>query len=44
MIVWNGRRPAAIRLGWPSCSVKPAPRLCSAMPVSPTATPEPKPS
>ena len=36
MIVWNGRRPGAIRLGWPSSSVKPAPRLCSAIPVSPT--------
>ena len=44
MIVWNGRRAGAMRLGWPSSSVKPAPRLCRAIPVSPTSTPAPKPS
>ena len=35
MMVWNGRLRGAYSLGWPRSSVKPAPRLCSAMPVRP---------
>ena len=42
-MVWNGRLPGASAFGCPGSSRKPAPRLCSTMPVSPQPTPEPKP-
>ncbi|MNR33087.1 hypothetical protein D3C85_1507300 [compost metagenome] len=43
MMVWNGRLPGATWFGWPASRLKPQPRLCSAMPVPGTTTPDPKP-
>ena len=40
--VCSGRLCGPISLGWPGCSVKPEPRLCSVMPVSPATKPAPK--
>ena len=34
MIVWNGRLPPPISLGWPATSEKPTPRFCRLMPVA----------
>lgn len=43
MMLCMGRLPPATWLGWPGVVTKPMPRLCSAMPVPGTTTPEPKP-
>jgi hypothetical protein len=41
--VWSGRLPGAASFGSPARSEKPAPRLCSQIPVSPAGMPLPIP-
>mgnify|MGYP003694749105 CR=1 FL=1 len=42
MIVWNGRLPGAMALGWPGIVRKPVPRLCSRTPLCGAKMPVPK--
>ena len=43
MMVWRGRLPGPMQLGWAGSVTKQAPRFCRAMPVFSVTMQEPKP-